>query len=446
MKTIKIFFISVVLYAVGIGMAMGEEYTKALQGISGSNAIVRDIGNNQYLVYYNDAGQSCFSVINNGGSSTYALYTDIDSVYDMEIYGDEAYFCGRMSTLFGGSAVMGFFSLSTFPSTTIYYFNMPWFERAKKLEVAWMANRKHVVMTADAVNGMNALVDAIQQTGNWEINYTTCDTADVTCFEDIAVTENYVVATAYHNGTTTSWGRKQLRLMVIARPTINGSSLFPVNATLLHSSERIVSPFEITHCEGDYFVAAVRDAYTLGKIMPNFVINRWLDIYSYNGLSFVARRRIHYLNYEPNLKDVKYNSVNRTTDMLIHRVGDVDSTRTSEIYHLDQTLISGGGTATIHADTNTVITSLDRQISNANHFFAVGNTKDNYSYIRMFKYNQGLWDGCLLQESDTVITRKNDIKNKSAPLLKSSVLQVPQEMECSPKPMVINVMCNTKND
>lgn len=111
-----------------------------------------------------------FMYLQEGVPTTYAMYVDLDTVCDFEIYNDTVYFCGYRRVNTSSVAVIGFFDLTTYPSPyshMAYYLDLSWITDVRALEVDMFAARKHVVGVGGELRGNAMMVDLIDEGSFW---------------------------------------------------------------------------------------------------------------------------------------------------------------------------------------------------------------------------------------------------------------------------------------
>lgn len=133
----------VVFYLLCPKISDTHERTDTLFDHTKSGTIIRDWVDSRSMVSYRTTNSNvAFTLVTEGASIAPIIYTEIDTVFDFEIYNDTVYFCGVRNKI----GVWGYFDITTFPYTTLFYLDMPLLSRAVKLEVTNMAGSTHVVM------------------------------------------------------------------------------------------------------------------------------------------------------------------------------------------------------------------------------------------------------------------------------------------------------------
>jgi len=175
-----------------------------LQTVAADTTIIRSWGYDRCVMYSTTpTGNHFFSVINFTLNTVHSFQVD-EGVRDMEILDDTVYYCGWA----------GYPSLCYFPLNEVYTGNVCvktlWYITStmaipKRMEVFRVPGGKHVVMVGDLMDNTPAnsfIADAWHPNTPLPFwNVVTLKTIGKELYEDIAVTDNYVVALASDYGT-----------------------------------------------------------------------------------------------------------------------------------------------------------------------------------------------------------------------------------------------------
>lgn len=199
MKPIKLIF-AFVLLAIS-HMAMSQERTLVVPALSSDTSIVRSCGP-LMLVYNHSRNSNCFMLLSENSTLVNVMYYwAIDSVADMEIWGDTVFFCGRMNN---GSAMVGFvgcFNITQYPNAYATVYQLPQFKCVNKLTATTFTTHSssatHLMMTAARTSGGSVLFD-VKPGVDWL--FAVYDSIDDD-FLDVEQTQSYVIATSRKSQT-----------------------------------------------------------------------------------------------------------------------------------------------------------------------------------------------------------------------------------------------------
>ncbi len=440
MKKHKAFFFFCIALLCCIGPINGEEYIRNISSIAGSNTIIRDVDATRFLVCGGKASGDCsFTLVTNGAPSHYEMTIMADSVLDFEVYnGSDVYFCGRINNGNGIYAMLGHFSLSGFPNSTVEYVSLPWLYRLKKMDIGWFANKMHVVAIGDAIAGNGVLVDAIIETTSWDINYAFIDTVNDCRFSDVAITDSFVVATSTYKGSLF----RSSRIWYVQKPASSGSPIQFNTCKYLNINEKATEPLLIEKCEGNVFVTATKDPMVLHFPSYSTPPSHFFYVKAFSTYQLLHSVRWDLDNFiYPKLKDICYDPINRILDCLIYTGNN--SSQHNVIYHLDQTLSQSPGTSHGHSYDNIIINSLDRKASQSKHFIAVGNSATDTWGSYLLKYKYDVWGSCFASEDISVFHRTNSISPISKALSRSHILLLPLTLDIDKKNHPIETLCHS---
>ena len=254
------------------------------------HSIVRTVDNTTWLVYSHGKSNIFNMVTPSGGTVSYKqLADDKLKILDFEIFEDYVFFCGVLDPA-APDAIMGYFSLSNFPTSTVYFDTLEEWAEFSKLDVFRVEDQLHVVMTAKYHNGKGTMVDAREYATN---SWAYCD-ADFRnkyySFFDVAVTDSYVVFTSWGNDIQSPFYLMQSILWIIQKPTSSGLPIFNNATGYMHKAELLDGSFGdilIKHTSGDDFV-----------ISSKVSIGLTLGVSFFSGLNYSMSKLINCNSYD----------------------------------------------------------------------------------------------------------------------------------------------------
>lgn len=378
--------------------ATAQEFIRSYQHVKDSRSVVREVDENAWLTAnYYDGNRMGVFFLSDLTSSTYFYDAGWLIVHDLEILNDQfAFYCGERynyrcyqigqkdsgfvpeDTLYTiisydtmGNyvyvkrvrAVMGYFQMDL-DNLTLYDFHEVadfryyLFRCFSKLELLPVVDGIHVLMTGTTKWGNGSLLDATSPTpGNLSWKFYIDTTNDGTIFDDVAVTDNLIVATrrdpSHWYGFIDFHGCPvDITMSTISGYTMTEQLNYSVNDELL-----------LEHCEQDTFATATC-ALSDSKIMiSSFVAN--------NHLATVDLPLFPVLNPLQQLIDIKYDNTLQVLALLQHLLyyGDTSSV----IWHLSPRLIqNSGGTISGNMYREENLASIDRQKHNPGYVIASG--------------------------------------------------------------------------
>lgn len=169
----------------------GQEFTKRTQLYKSEGMIIRDYIGDSWLVYnryyeYDGSKRNVFILFTETGTTAGMMYLPelVACVNDFEIYDKTAYFAGCNTD---GVGIMGYFDLTTFPTTTVKICPVPVMATFERLDVGVCNNTLHVFLTGEEVLGGGHMADArLVGTDQWRFEISV-NTALVDRFDDVAV-------------------------------------------------------------------------------------------------------------------------------------------------------------------------------------------------------------------------------------------------------------------
>lgn len=205
----------------------GQDYIGHISTLIGAHvdtSIVRSVGPDVCVVYTGKHyGENYFHVVNVRYKQVWSFTVD-EEVKDVEVMDDTVYYCGWQ----------GFPSICSFPIAQVYTgavdVDYVWYMTSttivpKRLEVFRVVDGVHAVMVgdwADATPTNSFIADAWKPYGSSYWYVAALKTEGKEVYDDIAVTDNYVVASA------SNYGSQEIITRVLTRPV---SAMPPTSAT-----------------------------------------------------------------------------------------------------------------------------------------------------------------------------------------------------------------------
>lgn len=182
--------------------ASAQEFIKSVNLTANSNSIIRCASTNSWL-YCSERPEfgTTFSLINNS-NNTHPVFQLPYYETGLTIKSNTAFFCGN-----DYNHHFGYFSLANFPNTDVRIVNIIGLKPVDNIEVFYYdALVRHVVLTG-TYNNQPCIIDAMQTYpyyGDWTTTIATNTNLNIT-YHDIAVTNNYVVASGQISGSDTGY-------------------------------------------------------------------------------------------------------------------------------------------------------------------------------------------------------------------------------------------------
>lgn len=358
------------LLTAAIPTAEAQEYIKEISGTDCSYSIVREYNTNTRIVYNNGSTSTIggeFLMVTETGVTTVLLTLGDDiAVSDFEISNDTVYFCGT-SYLNYTRACLGFFSLTSFPTTMVSAFFSTKFFSFGKLEVlnSVYGGPKHLIMTGETMYHAHCLIDLpMPAYGAWTFHYVFDE--DYYTFDDVAATDQYVAATARKTS-----GSKKGKVYVFDHPAPNGI-IFNGAARYVNVDSSITSSMLLENEGNNLFDIAYR---TTRSNQPYIIIDNFSAVFpGFMEVAIPANCSTHYP------VEIKYNNSKSETDVLSLMTTSTDTA--SIIYHCGFNYFPY-----LYANqfNDQLITSIDYLTTDPGNFFAAG--KGNNGWLWVYKYS-----------------------------------------------------------
>ncbi len=352
-------------------VASAQEYIKEIVGTDCSYSIVREYKANIRIVYNYGSTSTLggeFLLVTETGVTTpvLALRDDI-SVSDFEIFNDTVYFCG-IGYLGYTRGIVGHFPLSSFSSSLVDIIFTTDYEQFIRLEVfrSKYGGQLHLALTGKLRGGGNCLVDVPNPTSGTPLIFyhTILYNYDYNEINDVAVTDNYIVATLRNPR-----GNHEGRLYYFGHPS-PGTHFFYGLVNTVEVDRDITSFMILEACHDDFFVVSYRTTY--GN-------DAWIHVKGYSGTTNNpgdAAIHTQYVNHYP--VDVKYSNHGEELDVLSNEFTGTDTN--SVVYHIPY-----GGHITSRRFDSQRICSIDYLQTDPLHFIASGRGQDGLLWV--YKYS-----------------------------------------------------------
>lgn len=228
MKNCKYLIACLVLLSVCMP-SFGQEFIKRTPLEKSDSIIIRDVSGDSWLVYshfaINEVKHKAFVLFAEADATAEIMYLPdhVTHVNDFEIYDDKVYFAGDDRN---GIGIMGYFDLTTFPTTTVNICTVPVMATFERLDVGVYNNTLHVFLTGEELLGGGHFVDAwLNGTNVWQFDIS-INLDKVNRFDDVA---------ALSSGVAVS-GRKEIDkdgfIFLFPLPAA-GPAIFPAYAHCL---------------------------------------------------------------------------------------------------------------------------------------------------------------------------------------------------------------------
>ena len=369
-KTIALLILLLAQLAV-VPLARAQEYIKEIAQQECGYSIIREYRPDVRIVYNMDPATYLggeFLMITESGTATQLLTLEEDiSISDFEIYNDTVYFCG-IGYLGFTRGIVGHFSLLSFPATLVDIIYTTDYEQFFKLEVfrSKYGGQLHLALTGRLRGGGSCLVDVPNPTSGTPclFYYTLLHDYSYNSVDDVAVTDNYIVATLRNPR-----GNHEGKLYYFGHPS-PGAHFFYGLVNTVDVDRDITSFMHLEACHDDFFVVSYRTTY--GE-------DAWIHVKGYSGTTNApgdAAIHTRYVNHYP--VDVKYSSHGEEVDVLSNELTGTDTN--SIVYHIPY-----GGHITSRRYDNQRICSMDYLQTDPMHFIASGRGQDGQLWV--YKYS-----------------------------------------------------------
>lgn len=310
---------------------------------------------------------------------------DLITVKDFERISDTIFFCG--SDDFYG--VVGYFteSLFTTGAGAVNYTVIKEVTELEKMEVYSDPNSHSHIVAAVGCNQNNSVLFLVDFSGvNIQYNYFYVPVAIPSLFQDIAVTDNYIVSIGIHNSSF-----NEMFLTVIDKNTLAANGYAYVES----AGEMNSLHYSITHLEKEYVAISTLVADTSSPTLLSVPIH----VFDASMQSFSNSQIFTVLQKDPQYNEMQYFEEYGTLLLLQNNYYPNLNNINAVIYYLKPFKTTSYTASTIY-DVNSYYYSLDRFPNS--HFLATGKTKtDNHSFMIHDSQATPKFD-CILSEHEKV--------------------------------------------
>lgn len=392
---------------------------------SSSGSIIRNYKDDLNVVCHHNSIKPIFLMFTENSPISYVIYLDeMDTVYDFEIYNDTVYFCGEGNIDQAGAAVIGYFAVSVLLNLTpanVSYINLPLMSMVRKIEVDQFASRKHVVGIGESVNFKGMMVDMIDESSYWKLNFGDVG-GDSASLSDLAITRSYIVVTST---IPTAGFFTTGRLWYINKPSIAGQSIFPCGFYYYDNDINVGMKYLIKHTTWDSFVTAYHRYYN--KVGTNPFVVSYYTGYSHDRtlvINEASENRIE-------LGDINHTFGSWTVALLVYGLYETNAgvTPRSVIYEIPNTP-SAPTTLMAHVYDGIFFESIDQAWVGLSldyqHFVLTGYEPYGYGTPYYMKFHSLFFDGNCLNKKDNTV-KEMDITPREGQATTDNIvtLQVP---------------------
>lgn len=378
-----------------------QEYTHTVNEKT-TYSIVQNVDNTTKIVCNNYDGRATFIMFTDASTTASTLIFDQGfSVSDFIIKENFVFFCGKRENTSSNEqkAIFGYYNLSTFPNSTVYYYTHDDYVEFHKIEsytiYSASAPENHIVMTAKTSQGSWNIVDSYEGVYNRWLFYSlylySTDSLANHEMKDIAITDSYVIATSEHIHGSSSVPIHTVYTWWFTKPHVPNGNMFAPEVKRCSFSGRYTHNPVVEQCGGNRFVIAY------GKENSYIVINE------YNGVAPTNQLIIPVLfNTYP--LEMKMNPDSHEVDMLVYSKTDAPFPFTipASYYfvHVPLPVLHTGGTLDAHLFQSHIIHSFD-YINTSNCYIASGEKNDIVNVLKLYKYKYNFWGDCTTIQSYT---------------------------------------------
>jgi len=439
-NTLKsIICITIALFA-SMGNVHADEFIRyTMVDNTSSNTIIRHYTNNCNLACYHSTNSPFFIAYIDGVATTNMMYLPLmDTIYDFEIFEDTVYFCGISKKNVSGPAIVGYFDIASFLSssltTNVSYVALPSMKTVKAIDVGKFAERKHVVGIGKNLKAEGMMVDMIEEPSYWNLNFSNVG-GDTILLSDLAITSSFVVVTSTRTGAIFVPSEF---LWYIKKPVTPGQSLFPCNVIYKTHPGIYGTKFSIAKVLNDEFVTAYHYS-----VLPS---SKPIALSYYDGYNYF---RSVFIDETPNsifsLQDLKIGLDNvevLASGLYADPAGTFIISKVFEIPNTDPV----PSIIFAHSYKGVFLTSIDRiaqLIFGDDHYYASGYDQSSgygVPYYMKFMYH-GFHGNCLDYVEEPARNIYLEKRTHSESLDNTMMQQFPEEIPASKKPAIVETKC-----
>lgn len=408
-----------------------------------TGSIIRHYKNGKNIVC-NYSQEPYFMIVEESATTENAHFLNVmDTVCDFEIYNDTVYFCGRKLKSSGGGkcAAYGYFPVAGLfeESMCVRYVEIPEMHILKAIEIEWFAARKHVVAIGKDNESYSKILDAIDELTYWNTNINASGTDSVD-FEDLTITDNYVVITSTKKVT----GDLRIgHIWYVEKPITPGDAIFPSMAKIVKTSKIIGGKFLVKAMGND----SIFTAFTYG-LFETGTLPFCVSIYNFMTLELdyiIDENEANYIS----LRDISLEKEMRGMLVLLH--GEYETPGGTVFRSVIYEVYTKEPLWDIHAEAHIYdevrFESLD-YTGRLDHFVSSGyknETTNRFPFFLKFKYRFVNGD-CLNYKFKRLLTKKLKMNNYTKTLENISSVKE-EELFCrTNKKMEMVTQCVTYRD
>lgn len=382
------------------GLSSGQEIIRKFNSQPSNFSLVREQLSSKKWVVYNQQSPYFFAFGKIDSAGTTNLFTKINdmlSVKDMEIVGDTLYFCGNIfdAASYSTKAVMGYFTISGMPTPAIHYLMIDSLYSLNKLaySMEYDKHTKHVTMIGTAKNGYDYIVDATYNfdpmgSGPWGVLGTRISDVNAK-FDDIALTTNYVVASARVADSSAGY------LCFIRKTTLVGGPYFmPYDIQIQRLAYSPTSAILLQ--------ASLNDTlYATYMYSDNLAVCQFYKYYNYASMRIqMPLSSPGVITFTSALVDMSMDRNYKNIDILVSILAATDLSSTFYwTYHIPVGKVASGGTIKYY-DYGSRVEMFSLGKSQKNATLSVGR---NSSYeLELFKINSNMTGTCVSSANSTM--------------------------------------------
>lgn len=411
------------LFLITPNIIIGQEFIKS-PSVKTSTSIVREVSAHEWLTYSYDGGsEGWFTLVSDLSSTAPTLSMPINYfVNDFEIYNDTVYFCGWLDSN-RRVALFGYFELSSSLNNPVYFCRLPEIKMFSKLAVFNNNNKPHVVFTGLMDLSLFFVADAINTTSNsWYFHFATNTTGDCLTYDDIAVTDDYIVATSRIIGLDSG-------IIHYYQKPMTYTTMFP-NFLYRSIGYHTTTPILITNCLGNRFATLCKNS------ASSFVMSR------YNVFNDDDSFKSNIALITGECRDINFNSNDNTVEVLIYESSE--KYNGSMALHYDYPLTSYLIAAHLYNNGNSGcdIYSIDYLEHNPHCFLASGTNYYGYGMLELYKYKYDEWNVCPKEtyvKAERINNNGRFFSKEHTPML---LCKVAMPLDCSIDQVSVDSLCN----
>lgn len=365
-----------------------QEFIKTISGITPDYTIVKETSSGGWLMYSYTTGSSTFCMTYSSGIPTVPVLELPSNVHvnDVELSGNSAYFCGKIYDALSATyqGFLGYFTISNFPNSAVYYLTIDSITEAKKLTLFSVSSTFHAAMVGTGNNGNGYLIDVLQEPNffsGWSVFIGQFDAPPCTMY-DITIAGSRVAVS--FKGNNSSIGE----VTFFNKPSVLGTSYI---GTVL-----------------DYHGLSVPTTLKSQVLLERSTADTLYAVYKCGNFGEIKVCRLkedNIINADwfsalNNSLNCQLNDIYRdrySKDINILTSSSSGNTPKSDMWYVPRALLQSGGTIYSHSFTNQQVCSLDQFTYIGGNMMLSG--KSQTGALQLYKINSNNWTGCTIQQS-----------------------------------------------